>query len=133
MILNLKFQLTLFVFSLLSGIMIGIFFDIYRMIRGINSPNNIITFIEDLLFWLLMSTIVFIFLLYTNYAYVSIYVYVLIFFGMYLYLMLFSRYILKTLIILKNILLKVLRITFKNLFFVFELIFSGFKKIFINK
>lgn len=133
MILNIDFQINLFIFSLLAGIIIGVFFDLYRMIRGISSPGNIITIIEDLLFWLLISTIVFIFLLYTNYAYVSIYVYLLIFIALWLYLEFLSKYILCILTNVFSYLYKLFRFIMKNIFFLVESFFNRINKIFINK
>lgn len=80
-----------FICAILSGVLAGVLFDIYRVIKGDEQSNPIITFISDVLFWILTSILVFIFLLYTNYAYVSIYIYLLIFLGLFGYLKLFSR------------------------------------------
>lgn len=133
MILNINFQINLFIFSLLSGIMIGIFFDLYRTIRGVNTPGNIVTIVQDLLFWLLISTIVFIFLLYTNYAYVSIYVYLLIFLALGLYLRFFSKYVSYVVTNIFSYVYKVIRFTVKNIYFVVELFFNRINKLFIHK
>lgn len=133
MILNINYQISLFIFSLVAGIIIGVFFDLYRLIRGVNAPNNVITCIQDILFWLLTSILVFIFLLYTNYAYVSIYVYVLIFIGLYLYLRFFSKIILSIIYTISKSIYKILRIGFKNIMFCIGLIMHGLKKVFINK
>ncbi|WP_415578649.1 spore cortex biosynthesis protein YabQ [Hathewaya histolytica] len=76
MLFPIDFQLRLFIFSILAGFLTGTLFDIYRLIRGVSHPGNIVTIIQDTLFWIFTSILVFIFLLYTNYAYVSIYIYI---------------------------------------------------------
>lgn len=91
MLISINHQVKLLVFSLMSGIMTGVLFDIYRIIRGFENPNKVITFIEDTLFWILTGIIVFVFLLYTNYAYIGFYVYVFIVLGTYFYIKLISN------------------------------------------
>ena len=95
MIISLINQVKLIIFSLLSGIITGVFFDIYRLIRGFENPNKVLTIIQDLLFWILTSIVVFIFLMYTNEGYINFYVYVCLIIGVYLYLKLLSRVFIK--------------------------------------
>ena len=95
MIISLVDQVKLIIFSLLSGIITGVFFDIYRLIRGFKNPNKIITIIQDLLFWTLTSIVVFMFLMYTNEGYINFYVYVCLIIGVYLYLKLISNVFIK--------------------------------------
>ncbi|MBZ9609576.1 spore cortex biosynthesis protein YabQ [Clostridium estertheticum] len=90
MIISLIGQVNLIIFSLLAGIITGVFFDIYRLIRGFENPNKVLTIIQDLLFWTLTSIVVFIFLMYTNKGYINFYVYVCLILGVYLYLKLLS-------------------------------------------
>jgi len=95
MIISLVNQVKLIIFGLLSGIITGVLFDIYRLIRGFENPNKILTIIQDLLFWTLTSIVVFIFLMYTNEGYINFYVYVCLIIGAYLYLKLLSRAFIK--------------------------------------
>ncbi|WP_097027780.1 spore cortex biosynthesis protein YabQ [Clostridium peptidivorans] len=94
MLISISHQLKLVIFSFLSGVLTGILFDVYRIIRGFEGTNKILTFIEDMLFWIFSSVVVFIFLLFTNYAYIGFYVYLLIALGIYVYLKLLSKVIL---------------------------------------
>ena len=91
MITSLINQVRLIAFSLLAGMMTGVFFDIYRLIRGFRNPNKFLTIIQDLLFWTLTSIVVFVFLMYTNEGYINFYVYVCLVIGVYLYLKLLSK------------------------------------------
>jgi spore cortex biosynthesis protein YabQ len=95
MMISLIGQVELITFSLLAGIITGVFFDIYRLIRGLQNPNKFLTIIQDLLFWTLTSIVVFIFLMYTNKGYINFYVYVSLIIGVYLYLKLLSRAFIK--------------------------------------
>lgn len=95
MITSLISQVNLIIFSLLSGIITGVFFDIYRLIRGFGNPNKILTVIQDLLFWILTAIVVFVFLMYTNEGYLNFYVYICLILGVYLYLKLLSKAFIK--------------------------------------
>lgn len=91
MLLPLITQINLLIFDILAGVFTGILFDIYKIIRGTNY-NKIINFIEDILFWMLVSIVIFIFLSYNNYAYFEFYCYIYIFLGLFVYLKIFSKY-----------------------------------------
>ena len=95
MIISLIDQVKLIIFSLLSGIITGVFFDVYRLIRGFGNPNKFLTIIQDLLFWTLNSIVVFIFLMYTNEGYINFYVYVCLIIGVYLYMKFLSKFFIK--------------------------------------
>jgi len=105
-------QVNLFVFSIIGGMLIGILFDIYRIIRGFESLNKFITAVEDLLFWILTGIFIFIFMMYTSYAYMSFNVFVYIAIGLLIYLKLISKGFVKTLHKLLIFLLTTFRIVF---------------------
>ncbi len=88
--LTITAQFNMIFFSLLSGIIIGILFDVYRIVRGI-CKIQIVIVIEDILFWILTAMVVFTFLLYTNYAFLTMYVYMLIICGAAFYIAFISR------------------------------------------
>lgn len=112
MIFSMSQQINLFVFSLLSGALIGILFDIYRTIRGFESLNKFVTAVEDILFWILTGIIVFIFMMYTSYAYLSFNVFVYLAMGLFIYLKLISKVFATTLHNLFGIFLKIFRVVF---------------------
>lgn len=130
MLFSIGFQLRLFIFSILAGILTGILFDIYRLIRGSSNPNKVITVVEDILFWIFTSILVFTFLLYTNYAYVSIYIYLLIFIGMIIYLNILSDLFIVLLYNLNKFIYKIIRISFKYIMFPIEFILYKINKSF---
>ena len=72
MLLDINIQFKIVIFAILSGIIIGFLFDIYREFRGV-CKNKILITIEDILFWIWCSLIVFVFLLKYNYALIGVY------------------------------------------------------------
>ncbi|MBB6630129.1 spore cortex biosynthesis protein YabQ [Clostridium algidicarnis] len=127
MIIPLLFQFKTILFSILSGIITGILFDFYRIIRGHNK-NKVLAVFQDLLFWILASIIVFVFLLYTNYALIVPYVYLYIALGIYIYLKLLSKYILKVQYAIYRFIAKVFRVGFNHVFYPLKLIFYNKSK-----
>ncbi|GAA0181565.1 spore cortex biosynthesis protein YabQ [Clostridium sediminicola] len=128
MIMELDTQLNVLFFSLTTGLITGILFDIYRIIRGFENPNRYLTFIEDILFWILVGLLDFIFLLYNGYAYALLYVYLLIFLGIFLYIKLFSNYFIKFENKLLNFILKLIRILFNIIIYPLELFYYNIIK-----
>ena len=86
MLIPIRSQFNLIAYSVLAGVLTGVLFDIYRIIRGMENPNKLLTFIEDILFWIFAAISVFAFLLYTGHVYVGIYLYLYIAFGLYIYI-----------------------------------------------
>lgn len=120
MVISINQQFGLIVFSLVSGIITGVLFDLYRLIRGFNNSNKIITFIEDTLFWIFTSVVVFAFLLYTNYAYIGMYVYLWIGIGIYLYMKLISRFFIRSQYKLFKFLGRAFRVTINLILYPFQ-------------
>lgn len=120
--LEINMQFNIVLFSILAGFITGILFDIYRIIRGFNNIKVIII-IEDILFWILASIIVFTFLLYTNYAFLTPYVYAFICCSIFFYIKFISRYLYNTEKKLLDLLLKISRVTLKNLGYPIKIMF----------
>lgn len=123
MIFDMSRQITLFIFSLLSGMLVGIFFDVYRVIRGFEEPGTMITAIQDMLFWILTGIIVFIFMMYTNYAYMSFNVFAYNGIGLIIYLKLFSNVFILGYRKILNAILAIFRVIFYYLFYPIRIIF----------
>ena len=51
-------QAYLFLIFSITGILIGALFDIFRALRKSFKTSNIITYIEDIVFWLLTGTLI---------------------------------------------------------------------------
>lgn len=92
--LELKVQLNIIFYSVLAGILLGVMFDLYRIIRG-NKVPKLISAIEDILFSIFAAIIIFLFLLYSNYAFLGFYIYVLIGISVSIYLFFISPKLIK--------------------------------------
>ncbi|MDR3596572.1 spore cortex biosynthesis protein YabQ [Clostridium sp.] len=121
MLLGLNMQINLVIYSLIGGIITGILFDIYRGIRGLNSLK-ILNVIEDLLFCVLIALVVFTFLLYTNYAFLTPYVYAFIIIATLMYFKFISKYFYTIEIIIGKALYKLIRILLKNMWYPLKII-----------
>lgn len=136
MVLDIWTQIEYFMSTIIAGFIVGIMFDIYRVFRGINPPNKIIAAISDILFWILQSLIVFVFLIVTNNGDLRYYTIIGILIGLIFYFKIMSRLIQVILIriimfaskifsIIKNIVL----IPFKLTLYIFNHIKFNTKKI----
>ena len=119
--LELNMQISLVIYSLVGGLIAGVLFDIYRGIRGLNSMK-ILTIIEDILFCILIALVIFTFLLYTNYAFLTPYVYILIIIAMILYFRFISGFFYSGEITITRTLYKLLRILLKNVWYPLKII-----------
>lgn len=118
--INVQFNIVLY--SILSGILIGVLYDLYNIIRGVKVPK-IIIMVEDILFWIFTSLAVFTFLLYMNYAFLNPYVYVFMIITLVIYLKFVSPMVLKVELYLISILGKAIRIVFKTVIYPVKVIF----------
>ena len=118
--LKIGVQLDIIFYTFLSGILVGILFDEYRIIRGSNTIK-IISIIEDILFWILTAIIIFIFLLYNSYAFLGMYVYVFMIISLNLYFKFISKYIIIIEKFIGKVIIKALRVIFKHLIYPIKL------------
>lgn len=121
--LDLKVQFDIIIYSILSGMLIGVLFDVYRLIRGMNVPN-LIKAIEDILYGILCAIIVFTFLLYYNYAFLGPYVYLFIGITLILYFKFISKYFVNIEKIIGLVVIKLFRRTGKIIGYPFKLLLS---------
>ena len=127
MVIPLSMQFRIIIYSFMAGLLTGFVFDLYRIIRGRKVIKYIIL-IEDLLFWILCSLVVFVFLLYTQFAVLSVYVYIYLIFGITFYLWFFSKSFLKAERKIIDFVIKSVRVLFKLLIYPFKMLFYKEKK-----
>ena len=119
--LAINMQLDIVIYSCIAGFILGILFDIYRIFRGF-STIKFITVIEDILFWLLSSLIIFSFLLYMNYTFLTLYVYIFMIITLGIYFRVFSRYFYDFEKKVVQKIYKALRIILKNIMYYFKIV-----------
>lgn len=112
-------QLGLFIIYFFSGIMICIVFDFFRSLRKSIKTSNIVTYIEDVLFWIITG--IFIIFLISKYSYGELRLYIPIgmIVGGTLYYLTISRYLVKSIVSIitfnKKIILFLIAFTLKFL------------------
>ena len=120
--MSISTQIRLVIFSLTAGIITGVLFDFYRVIRGFANINRVVVFIEDMLFWTFAGISVFLFLLYANHAYTDMYVYLLIITGIFLYFKFVSSELIGLEEKVLGVIVKGLRIIINFVLYPFEII-----------
>lgn len=79
----------------ITGTTIGILFDIFRILRRSFKTSDLITYIEDILFWILTGAIVLFSIFKFNDGQIRSYVIIGISFGIFIYMFTISKYIIK--------------------------------------
>lgn len=88
-------QIYLFAIYMLCGIVIGIGFDIFRVLRKSFRTSDMVTYIEDILFGILTGIFLIIMLFIFNNGQLRFFIFIAIFLGLLLYLLTISKYFIK--------------------------------------
>ena len=129
MIIN---QAQLFLIFTLNGVLIGLLFDTFRILRKSFKTKDFITYIEDILFWILTGLL----LLYSIFTFsngeIRLYMFMGVLIGCILYMLLISNHFIKInvkiMLVLKKIIGKIIAI----LIFPLKVIFKPINFITIN-
>ena len=96
-------QTYLFIIFTIVGIIIGILFDIFRILRKSFKTKDIVTYIEDILFWILTGIII----LFSMYRFsngeLRFFMIIGIIMGTLMYMITFSKYVIKISVFVINI------------------------------
>ena len=114
--INVNQQLfNLLIFSL-TGAIIGILFDIFRILRKSFKTPDFITYIEDILFWILTGAILLFTIFTFNNGEIRIYIFIGLIFGFILYLLTISKYFVKLCVTVLSFVKKVIYTPFNIIF-----------------
>ena len=83
--MELTSQIMTFIMTMVTGVVLGLLFDGYRVLRGTFNPRKGMTWFTDLLYWLIATGIVFISLVFSNWGELRFYVVIGIVSGLGLY------------------------------------------------
>ena len=100
-------QAFLFVIFILNGFLIGILFDIFRILRKSFKTKDFITYVEDILFWLLAGAIVLFSIFKFNNGELRGFIFIGILIGTLIYMLLFSKIFIKINLYIINFIKKV--------------------------
>lgn len=84
-----------FILFVINGVIIGILFDIFRIIRKTFKTSDFITYIEDTIFWILSGITTLYFIFNFNSGEIRLYIFLGIILGISLHILLISKYFIK--------------------------------------
>lgn len=121
-------QAYLFLIFIINGILIGLLFDFFRIARKVIHTNDIITYIEDILFWILAGLIMLYSIFVFNNGELRLFMFLGILLGAFVYLLFVSSYIIRINVKIINILKKVFSVVMIPL----KCLYSILHKIFLK-
>ncbi len=126
MVLN---QAELFLIFVLDGAIIGLIFDIFRILRKSFKTADFITVIEDIIFWLIAGFIVLYSIFVFNNGEIRFFMFLGVLLGVMLYMLILSNLIIKASVTIINIIKKIVGFIFKILIFPIQQIYKFIKNI----
>lgn len=122
-------QANLFIIFTMNGILIGFLFDIFRILRKSFRTNDFMTYIEDIIFWVLTGIII----LFSMCKYcdgeLRGFTIIGIGIGVIIYLLTVSKYIIKISVFIIKILKSIIKKIINMIVYPFKIILNIFKKI----
>lgn len=110
--------------SITSGFFIGVLFDLYRAFRYISKPKKILSYIEDLLFWIIVVIIFFVLLVETTEGILRGFIFIGFFCGGALYILILSKYLLSIFIKIFELIIELFSEIIKVIFYPFRKVFT---------
>lgn len=123
-------QAYLFLVFSLTGVIIGILFDFFRILRRTIKTSNFITYIEDILFWILTGFLILYNIWYFNNGEIRIYMFLGIILGILIYMLTLSSILIKIFSKILQALINMLKLPFKTIISVFRKIVTSIEKFF---
>lgn len=133
-------QLSSFIIFTIIGVIISIIFDIFRILRKTFKTPDLITYIEDIIFWILTGLIVLFSIFLFNNGELRLYIFIGIIIGIVLYMLFISKCFIRFNVfiinLIKNIIAKILHIILKPIKYIYsllkKLLFKPISFIFVN-
>ena len=122
-------QAYLFCIFIINGIIIGMLFDFFRILRKSFKTSDFITYIEDSLFWVLTGVVILYSIFIFNNGEIRFFMFLGIILGLIIYMFLFSSYIVKINVIIIRIIKKIILKILKILIFPIDYVYKFIKKI----
>lgn len=108
-------QTYLFLIFALNGVVIGLILDLFRVLRKTFKTSNVITYIEDILFWILAGISIIFFMYNFSDGTIRLFMIIALFLGLLLYILSISKYVIKIFVffinILKNLFKTIIKVT----------------------
>ncbi len=125
-------QTNLFLIFIVNGIIIGLLFDFFRVLRITFKTSDIITYIEDILFWILTGSIILYSVFTFNNGEIRLFLFLGILLGCICYMLTLSSYIIKTNTTIINFFKKIIAKILHIILFPIKCILKTIKKLFFK-
>jgi len=122
-------QANLFLIFVINGLIIGLLFDVFRILRKSFKTSDLITILQDILFWILTGIIILYSIFVFNNGEIRFFMFIGIFLGAGLYMLLLSKYVIKFSVTIISILKKIISFILKIIFFPLQWIYKITKKL----
>jgi len=125
-------QAYLFLVFSMTGVVIGILFDFFRILRKSIKTSNFLTYIEDIIFWIITGLLILYNIWYFNNGEIRIFMFLGIILGVFIYMSTLSLIFIKIFSTLLQTLIKIFAIPFKAIAVFFRKIIIFFERIVEN-
>lgn len=123
---SLILEFHIFLSSIYGGLIGGVVYDIYRTIRYLSKPSKFISYLGDLIFWTIITSIFFYILIKINGGEIRGYIILGFFIGAFIYIKLFSKFIFPVCTKVGMVVNKIINITFFIILYPFKLLKNKF-------
>lgn len=113
-----------FGYAIISGLVGGVLYDFYRVLRFHSKPKRILSYIEDLFFWIILGFIFFLFIVKLTGGILRGYIFVGVILGGLIYFFLLSKYIYYIILSIFKLILELVSEIIKILFYPFRKVVS---------
>ena len=125
-------QAASFFYSIILGVIFALFYDFFRSYRIVKPQTSLSVFLEDILFFLLLSITTFLFLLSLTNGEIRGYVLIGILLGFMLFIFTLSKYYIIAMTAILKLIISVITLFSKGFYLLFDEIDCFFMKIFKN-
>ena len=116
---------TLFIFTI-SGFLIGLLFDFFRILRKSFKTSDILTYLEDFLFWFITGAYLIFIIFKFSFGELRLFMFISLIIGFIIYILTISKYFIsinvKIITFFKNIIIKVCNIILIPFKFLFKIL-----------
>lgn len=109
MILSVSEQVTVFLWTTVCGMAAAFIYDLFRIFRKAVKTGNLVTFIQDLLYWIIVAVIMSVTIFYSNDGELRGFLFLGTFLGAVLYGLLFSRIIMSSSLLIIRVTVKIIK------------------------
>lgn len=120
-------QAVVFLWTVLAGVLIGMVYDLFRVFRKLTRPSNIVVFVQDIIFWIIVSLILFAILYISNDGAVRVYTFIGAALGAVFFFLTISPMFIKIAVNTIRLLRYSLKVTMRVLSFPILLLYCTFK------